>query len=268
MKLMALLLLASIYGCSTPTGYEKSSGKEGYSDKSIDQNLKVADFKGNSSTKGDRAELFAKFRAIEVCQKEKNTLAHILTVKDKTTEKNVTQSTTSYPSYYYGASPYYGYGRYGGGVGMSYSVGSTQTWNETYTYPEFEVYFECTPTPKDARVSFKNLSSSQIKDFVKDLMGAVQVDNVLEDSPNKTRLKVGDIITHANGNRVGSILELYQSNRNSSSPRFKVDFFREGVKKSTDVAFLDVTEMVMHSQKEIIKEACKSNDLKKNSLCK
>ncbi len=266
MKWMPLIFLVTILGCSSsPTRYEESSsGKNGYSDKAIDSNLKLATFLGNSTTKKENAELYAKFRAIEICS-ETNTYAHILLVKDKTFQKEISQTTTNYPSYsYYGASPYYG--RYGTGVG--YGAVSTNTWNESYTYPLFEVYFECVPKPMDARMSFNVLSQSQMKDFIKDLKGAVQIEAILPDSPNKNQFKVADIITHVNGKRVDSILELYQTSRSAVGKKIVVNFIREGNKKTAEVKQLDVTDLVDHSQKEIVKAACKIDELKSRPICK
>lgn len=262
MKLMAIFLLIATYGCSSsPTKYEEASNGEdkGYSEKDIDSKLKLATFRGNSATKKEDAELYAKFRAIEICS-EQNTNTHILIVKDKTYEKQVSQTTTNYPAYgFYGASPYYG--------GYSSAV-TTNTWNESYTYPVFEVYFECVDRPVDARVSFKMLSQSDMKKLVNDLKGAVQIEAILPDSPNKNQFKVADIIIKANGNRVENIFELFQASRNVIGKKFNVEFFRDGVKMNADVKFLDVTDLVVHAQNVIIKEGCKLDELKSRPICK
>lgn len=271
MKGMGLIIIIFLFGCSSkPTRYQELAGQEGYSDKTMGLKLRMTTFQGNSNTKKDRAELFAKFRAIEICHDKSKTNAHILSVRDKSYQKEITQTTTDYPSYYYGSAPYYGrYGYYGSGVSMSYGTASTRSWNETYSYPMFDVYFECVANPIDARMSFKPLSASQVKDFVKDVMGAVQVDEILPDSPNKGILQTGDIILKANGTRVATIIELYEASRNSDPKSFKVEFLREGVKKNATVKFLDVTEMVAESRKAIIKEACKDPEVKdQRSICK
>jgi hypothetical protein len=261
MRSIALIFLVAIYACSsTPTQYAKSiSDKQGYTDKAIDNNLMLSTFKGNSSTKKDSTELYAKFRAIEVCSEKGKPYTHILLVKDKTFEKQISQTTTNYPAYYYGASPYYG----------GYGGVTTNTSNESYTYPVFDVYFECVDRPFDARMSYKVLSQSQMKDFVKDLQGAVQIEEILPDSPNKDTFKVADIIVAVNGTRVENILGLYQASRNAADRNLEIDFFREGVKKKAHVKFLDVTELVGNAQAEIKKMACKKEDLKDTqAICK
>lgn len=270
----ALILFAILYGCSTvPTKYVESTDnkKEGFSDKTIDENLRMASFLGNSATKKDKAQLYAKFRAIEICSETGTKLAHILFVKDKSFDKEVTQATADYPTYYYGVSPYYGrFGAYGGGVGMyGYGPTSVRYDNETYTYPFYEVYFECVNKPVDVRMSFHKLSSSEVKNIVKDVMGAVQIEEILPDSPNKNSFEVGDIIVSVNGTRVENLMELYKASRKTKSMDFRVDFFRNGTRMSAKAKFLDVTEMVTQSQEEIVKEVCKNSELKDSRpLCK
>ena len=266
MKSIAPLLLTLFVACSTsPSIYKASTGKEGYSDKLVDSNLKVSTYIGNSATKKETAELYAKFHAIEMCRELNKPLTHILLVRDKTYQKEISQTSTTYPTYYYGASPYYG----GPAMYTAYSTGYTQTYNESFTYPLFDVYFECTDRPLDAQMAFKPLSQSQVKDFVNDLNGAVQVDAVLPDSPNKGKLMPADIIIKANGARVGDIQELFQASREAKQENFFVDFIREGKPMKTKVEFADVSAKVKEAQDEIIKQACKKNELKgKNALCK
>jgi hypothetical protein len=265
MKAILFALTLVLVGCSSSSSYIKKSKDYGYTDQVVDNQLRQASFVGNSKTTKDRAALFAKFRAIEVCHDLKNPLTHFLQIKDKTYSKEVSQAYTSYPSYYYGASPYYG----SMGMGGYYGPASTTVSNETYTYPSFEVYFECTPTPMDARMAFKELSQSQVSQFLNDLKGAVQVDQILPDSPNKDTLKVADIIYQANGTRVATLLELFRASRQAGQKDFKVDIIREGSKKQVTVNFLDVKDKAMEAQHTIIKEACKISDLKdSNELCK
>ena len=271
MRFLLIALTLSFVGCATrPSTYKlsKPNAKEGYSDKNMDNLLRVATFQGNSATTKESAELYAKFRAIEICEELGNTLTHIMLVKDNTFSKEISQTTASGPSYYYGMSPYYGH--YSGtGVGMGYGTVSTTTSNDTYTYPMFDVYFECVDKPVDARISLINLSSSQMKEIVKDLQGAVQVDAVLEDSPNKGKIQKGDIVTRVNGERVEKIIDVYHMFRRPNASKYEVELYRNGVKKMVEVKQSDVTEQVAESQKEILKAACKMKDLKEdNKLCK
>lgn len=269
---VSLALIFLIVSCATgPTRYvESGKSKQGYTDKIIDNNLRMTSFQGNSSTKKDQAQLYAKFRAIEICHEMNRTYTHILSIKDSTFDKEEVETIES-PSYYYGVSPYYGrygYGGWGGGMTV-YGPVTTQTRSETYTYPQFDIYFECVEKALDARMSFSVLSSSQMKDFVKDLKGAVQVKEILPDSPNKNRFKVADIVTKANGTRVSTVVELYQAYKEAPDGKLQLEVIRDGVKKNISVKFTDVTRMVAEAQAEITKEACKLEGIKDvRKICK
>lgn len=271
MRLLSVLLLLSLIACSTrPTSYQPIKDKQGYSDKNMDNLLRMTTFQGNSATSKKTAELYAKFRAIEICHKVNRPLAHIMLVKDNSYSEEISQTTSTGPTYSYGMSPYYGvYGGAGPGWGMGYGTTTTTTSNDTYNYPMFDVYFECVDKAMDARVSLINLSASQMSELVKDVQGAVQVDAVLDDSPNKGRIQKGDIIIRVNGERVEKIIDVYHAFRKPSVNTFQLEFFRDGVRKTTMASFADVTKQVEESQREIIKEACRNGDMKStNKLCK
>lgn len=270
MKLMALVLTFIIYGCSTSSTYKPKGKNDGYTDQVVDGNLRMVTFQGNAKTTKERAELFAKYRAIEICKEMNAPLTHILLVRDQSFEKEISQTQSYYPTYYYGAAPYYGrYGPYGGGVNMYYGPAGTTTYNETYKYPKYEVYFECDSKAFDSGVSFKPLSQSQVSKFVQDLKGGVQVDEVLPDSPNKNLLKSADIILSANGSRVGNVLELYKASREARQNNFTLDIIREGKPQKVLVKFKDVTEHAKESERRIIDETCRMvESQQKLNLCK
>ncbi|WPU65915.1 PDZ domain-containing protein [Peredibacter starrii] len=273
MRSIAIMSLIALVGCaSEPASYKESKGKTGFSDKIVDQNLRVSTFQGNSATKKEKAQLYAKFHAIELCKEMNQPYTHILTIRDTSFQKEITQTNTYGPTYYYGVSPYYGrYGAYGAGVSMygAYGPMNTQTTTDVKPVPQFDVYFECVPKAMDARMSFKSLSASDMKNLMQDVKGGVQVEEILPDSPNKNILQVGDIIIKGNGTRVEKVVELYQAHRNSNANQFTVEFFRNGKMKSANVKFLDVTEMVGTAQNEILKEACKEDGIKGvRDICK
>lgn len=270
MRTISLLFLAGLVGCSSsPTNYGPRKSNQGYSDQTVTNDLRMAEFQGNAQTKKETAELFAKFRAIEVC-KEMNKEAHIMVVNDKSYEKNVVQANTAGPDFYYGMSPYYGrYGAYSPGLTMGYSSYNTSYTSETYTYPHFETYFECTDKAFDAGMHFQNLSASQMASLMKDVQGAVQVNDVADYSPNKGIFQKGDIITHVAGERVAKQIDVYKASRKSPGAPIRVDFFRDGKKKSASAQFKDVSDMMKEANAEIVKAACQNKDLgSKNELCK
>jgi C-terminal processing protease CtpA/Prc len=265
MRIFPVLLIFSVVGCSTQTSYAPKKKEYGYSDESIGEELKVATFKGNGQTDKDTAEVYAKYRAIEVCKEQGKPYTHLLQVNDKSYTKD--DSAPANSAYYYGSSPYYGRVGYST-VGMMYGSGQTMS-SKNYTFPQYEVYYECVDRPIDARVALKDISFSQMQSLVKDLKGGVQVDDVLADSPNKGKIQKADIIIKAGGERVGSVTEIFQVARKSSDPNLKIEFFRDGQRKETYVNFLDVTELVAEAQDEIIKDACKHKTVEKiESNCK
>lgn len=270
MRTISIFLLLSIIGCSSsPTNYVPRKSDQGYSDQQVADELRMAEFQGNAQTKKESAELFAKFRSIEVCR-EMNKETHIMLVNDKSYSKNVVQANTTGPDFYYGMSPYYGrYGAYGPGMTMGYSNYNTNYTTQEYTYPHFEVYFECVDKSFDAGMHFQNLSASQVSTLVKDVAGAVQVNDVADYSPNKGVFQKGDIITHVAGERVTKQLDVYKASRKTPGAPIRIDFFRDGKKKSGTAQFKDVTDMVKEADAEIIKAACKEKTMSdENKICK
>lgn len=268
MKIVTILLVLSVFGCATkPTEYRSMKKQEGYKERVVENDLLSVTFKANSSTKKERAELFAKFRAIESCQEKGKSLTHILDVVDKTRSQQVTKTDSIGPAYYYGMSPFYGryYGA-GWGMGMGFNTVSTRSWNETYTYPEYEVFFQCVNDVKDARIYFKQISAETMKILVKDLKGSLQVERVLDDSPNKGAIEVGDIILKVNGERIESVLELFRIAKNKTAT---LDILREGEKKKVSLKLIDVSNIVKETQNGTISAACGKDKLKeKREICK
>lgn len=222
----------------------------------------MVNFRGNAHTKKKTAELFAKFRAIENCRDQGKKVANILHIRDQSQSKNVLRSS-GYPSYYYGMSPFYSRGYSGIGVG----IGTSSTWEETYTYPEFDVVFVCTDKAMGPELVIRQVSAEEMKLLVKDLRGALQVEKVLENSTNTQAIEIGDVILRAEGKRIEKIpqlLSLFTPEHSS----VKVELMREGVKKSAVLRSVDVTELIEGSQKSIIEDACKEKEIKERKICK
>ncbi len=262
-----LILISFLFGCATkPTKYQSMKKSEGFKDRVVENDLLAVTFKANSATKKDKAELYAKFRAIESCYEKGKNLTHVLDVMDKSQTKKVTKTDSTGPSYYYGMSPYYGryYGGWGMGMGVGINTVSSRSWNETYVYPEFEVFYQCRDKVEDSRIFFKQISAENMKLLVKDLKGALQVEKILEDSPNKESLEVGDIILKVNNQRIESVLELYWESKGKNA---NLDIFREGVRKKVVLKNKDVSEAVEKTQLEIIRTACQKEEIKKRGIC-
>lgn len=265
-KIISLTLLISIVGCaSSRTKYQSYEDKEGYRDRES-KGLKVTSFKANARTKKEVAELFAKFRAIENCKEAGFKLAHILDVKDKTVSKDVVRSSsTGFPSYYYGMSPFYS--RYHTGFGLGFSTMSSNTWEETYSYPEFEVTYECAQETFEPELILREVPAEEMKLLVKDLKGGLQVEEIIKGSPNQNVIKEGDVILKANDRRLESksvLIQMFKPGQTS----IPIEVMREGVRKNVILKGVDVSSYILDSQKEIIKKACHKKEIKKRQLCK
>lgn len=259
-----LLILILVVSCSStkPTPYQKEKKKQGYRD-NVFEELKISSFKGNTYTKKDRARLFAEFRAIENCRKTNDLLANIIDVFDKTIEKEIIRSSGGAwgPSFYGGMYPYYS--RYSSfGVGVDYSTVSTNSWNETLTYPYIEIYYTCSKRIFRPQVHLKELSSGEMRHLVKDVKGAIQVEKILDNSPNKTSLELGDIILKANGKRIEKVYELIRL-FNEKNQDVSLQIMREGDRLPTKLKSVEVTEEVVEAEKDIIKKVC---HLSKNEM--
>jgi hypothetical protein len=260
------VILGLCTACSSGrTKYQSLKENEGYLDQTLDRNLRLASFKGNSSTDRETAELFAKFRAIEVCFEQKKAVTHILDIIDKTKTREVVRSSSWGPSYHYGLSPFYGrYHSSGFGIGVSSS--SVDYWNETLTYPQVNIIYECAERVSQPLVFFREVRGKDMKHLIKDLKGGIQVEKILDNSPNKTRLEVGDILIKALGKRIQSVPELLDlfSDHNS----VPVVLLREGEHKTIVLYSQDVTENVQKDQQEVIQTACDKKEFSQRALCK
>lgn len=270
MLLSRLLVFFILAGCasSKPTPYQKEKKKEGYQDKTVD-GLQVSSFKGNSKTKKEHAQLYAQFRAIENCHEKENKIANIIDVFDKTIEKNYVRSTgggwgpsyfgTFYPYSY----PYYSRSSFG--IGVGYNTVNTSSWNETLVYPIVEVYYTCSDKVLRPQLIFKEINADDMKHLVKDIKGALQIESLLENSPNKGVVEIGDIILKANGKRIEKVYELIrlfdENNREVS-----VQLLREGKRVVAKLRSLDVTEDVKKTETSIIQNVCDKFKKKKDRL--
>lgn len=271
--LSRFLIFLIVAGCSTsrPTPYQKEKKKEGYRDQTIEE-FKVASFKANANTKKEKAQLYAQFRAIEVCRETENKTANIIDIFDRTVEKVITRSTGSgWGPSYYGTYPYYS--RYSSfGIGASYNTMSSNSWNETLVYPFIEIYYTCSDTIVRPKLIFKELSAEQVKHLVKDIKGAIQVENIPADSPNKDSVVLGDIILKANGKRIEKVFELIRL-FNKQNRDVSVLLLREGEKVTGKLKSADITEEAKKTEEDIIKGVCdmkqkeKEVELKTNKLC-
>lgn len=263
------LLILILLSCSSQkrTPYQKFKEKKGggYNEIIFDSDLKSISFKGNSHTKKSYAELFSKFRTIENCRSE-NKLSQMLSVSDQSKSKTVTRSTSDvygFPSYY-GYHPY----RYSGiGFSAGFNTIRSDSWDETLIYPQIEVYYRCVEKVYEPEIILREVPASEMNALVKDLKGALQIENILEGSPNLKVLKVGDIILKASGSRIQKnheLLKIFSTNQKHET----LEIMREGQRMPIKIMATDVTSQVKSSEEAIILAACKFDDVRKKSpLC-
>jgi hypothetical protein len=268
-----LLIFFLIAGCATkPTPYQKESKKEGYRD-SLQDELKIATFKANTVTKMEKAQSYAEFRAIENCRENENKHANIIDISDKSVRKDVVRTSGSGwgPSYGFGMYPYYS--RYSSiGVGVNYSTMSSDSWNETLVYPIIQVYYTCSDQIVRPELRLKEISSEQMKLLVKDLRGALQIENIPENSPNEKLIEQGDLILKVNGKRIEKIYELIRYFKDKNSV-VDLQILREGEKKNVKIKAIDITPEALKAEKKVITNVCKDKKyshqttLQKRKIC-
>jgi hypothetical protein len=262
----SLLIATFLFSCSTKRSqYSPYKKDEGYKD-SKEASVRKTSFKGNEVTKAQDAEVFATFRAIELCQQENKKLLHVLDVANKTTKKDIIRQTGGYnPSYYYGMSPFYG--RYSGfGMGIGMSTGSA--WMDTLEYPEIEITFQCEEKVFGPRVVFRDVNAENMKLLVKDLKGGLQIEKILPGSPNEKQVEVGDIVLKMEGVRIERSQEIQIAfNREPRPQKLTLEILREGVKMKAPLLAVDITQDVQKCQDDMIRMACNYEEIKKNPLC-
>jgi hypothetical protein len=160
------------------------------------------------------------------------------------------------------------YHRYSGfGFGAGINTFQSNSWNETYVYPEIDVLYECANVAYEPEVIFREVPAEEMKHLVQDLKGAIQVEKILDGSPNKKVLEYGDIILRGDGERIQKIHQLLRL----ISPEKKeanLEIIRDGKRVRVALKGMNVTESVAKSQNEVIREACEKKDLKERVLCK
>lgn len=149
---------------------------------------------------------------------------------------------------------------------MSVGFGTTTSWTETYTYPSFQVAFHCSDKVFGPELLLREVSSEDMKLLVKDLKGGLQVEKVLENSPNEKRLFTGDVILKTGGARVETIPQ-FMIEFTAARREIPVEILREGVRKSVRVRSSEVSELLRTSQKSIVDQACFVREISTRPLC-
>lgn len=250
--------LVLITGCATnrATPYEPHGPQGGYSDSKVDEHLKGARFAGNQYTDKKDVIILSKFRAQEICNEQGYKFARIFGLKDVTVATDVQMSTAQ--------------SQVSGGGMFSYFRGNAQgqSWKQTIQSPSIDTYFTCSNKVYTVQTVLKVLTAEDVKLFVKDLMGAIQVQDILSDSPNKGILQRGDILLRANGERVTTVPQIAAVvDASPDKEKIVVDLIRDGHPLKTKVKAIDTTESNLSDANAIISTACQMKTVKKRPLC-
>jgi hypothetical protein len=284
-KILYIHLLASlITGCATTrTKYRPWSEDGGYSEKKIDQSLYVARFSANAYTHPQDALVFSKFRAIEVCQDNGFKFARILENRDRSTKEKI-QRTSNYnfqdPIYFNSNSKSntnFNSGYFGkdestttinGQIHGGNSYGGSQSWVDTYNYPTFDTIFSCTNQPLMLGVQLREISPDDMKQFVKDFMGGMQVIKFNEGSPNEGIFQSADIITRVNGTRVQDLPQVVTALESAKDKnKIQITVVRDGKQLTLDARAADSTMIIQAENEKILFAACSLSDVKIRPAC-
>lgn len=275
---LCMLIFSS---CATRTPYQSYAQNGGYIDGKYDDGTRYARFAGNAYTHKDYALWFSLFRALEFCNNTGYKYTRIFGTQDLSTSKDVQRSSTynyTAPTYYSGTANtsvnYYGNSyaqartNYSGTAYGGDQTSNTTSWTETLTFPIVDTSFVCMDSLFLAKIKFRELKEYDVKDYVKDLRGALQVEEIPDDSPNKGKIKNSDIVLRLNGERVWTVAEFVKVLNNSSDKEnLKFELVRDGKNLKITGKAVDGTEGLLADAEKVKASACGIEDLKDNLLC-
>lgn len=282
---LAVSLIFIATGCATRTTYQAHSTNGGYSQTQIDENLYVARFVGNALTNANDAQIFSAFRATEICHEQGKGFARIHGIQDLSTQKNVLRSSSHQyqaPTYFSGSGTSNStYNYFGNGFGTSQSqtnvsgtvyggqqYGGTTTWTETYNYPTYDTYFSCHDRTFMTGVGLQAVSKEEMKPYVSDLLGALQVTGTMEGSPNEGRVIKGDFVIKVNGRRVENVVEYSRAVDSAKSKNsIPVLIVREGKNRTIKLKAVDASEQFKQQQAQIVQSACSVRETRTRAIC-
>jgi hypothetical protein len=243
-----VFLIACVYlsvGCATTrTKYEPEGKRGGYSDKELDdKGIMVARFAGNAFTNSNDALALSEFRALEVCYERGFKVARMYGTQNLSAAQTIQRSSSDFSAT--------------GNRNYISGNGNSTTWNQTVHYPTFDTYFSCTNQAYMTKVKLKVISAEDMKPLVKDLMGALQVQDFLDDSPNRDLLQIGDFIIKVEGTRVQNMAAVINAiDRSKNKDGIALGIIRDGKSLTVSVKAVDGTSVLEKETKKLIFKAC------------
>ena len=286
-KIFSLVLLTTLLcACVSRTQYQAYDNQTGgYLDGQFDDGTRWAKFAANAHTTKTDAENFSLFRSIEVCKFKGFKFTSILGTRDLSTTQNVQKTavnTYQQPTYFSGSGNsnsnvnYLGNGfanvntqsNFEGSVTGGDQYTTQSSWTEAYTFPLFETGFVCVDSFFKLGFELKFINENDMKPYVKDLKGALQVEKVLDESPNIGKIKVADIIFKVDGERIWNIFDLAKIiSKAGDMEKIKLEIIRDGKKAVVYAKAVDKSNRLMHDEEMIKSLVCNAEELKSNYLC-
>lgn len=285
MRVLLLIIgLTSLVGCATRTKYQPMTKAGGYADQALGNGLYMSRFAGNAYTNKQDAQYFTNFRAVEVCREKGFKLARVHGFQDLSSSQTV-QKTSNYnyqtPTTFTGnATTNTNYNVYGntlnaksntnlyGQVSGGHSYGGSNTWNETYHYPTFDVAYSCENEVHLIGIQLKPIENSEVKQWTKDSLGAMQIEDFTPGSPNEDELQVGDTIVKVMGKRVVNVQQLgKQIKRAKDKSKISALIVREGKLKKVKLKAKDFTDQFVQGNNQVVQYSCTVPEIKKRAIC-
>lgn len=282
-----LSLCAITTGCATGSRskYVPLTESGGYSESNSENSIMITRFAGNAYTSAKDASEFSAFRAVEYCMEKGYKVVRFHKQENNSSSKTV-QRTSNYnyqqPTYFSGTANsntnynYLGYGQARSNTNTSVngsfqggsSYGGGSTWNETYNFPVFDTYFECKNKVLMVGVGVKDITVEDMKPYVKDLMGAIQVIKLTEDSPNQGIIKIGDIVTKVGDNRVQKNIDFISAiHQQDNEKNIEITLLRDGKTKKIKVKATDKTQEVEQEYQNLVYSVCSVPEIKGRPIC-
>lgn len=208
----------------------ESGSTGGYIDSMETETISIARFVGNPHIPIKSVQWYSYIRSQEVCSERGAKLGLVLETVDTSTATEINGKSTSYPS--------------------------------------ANTYFRCAFKSSGIGVVVKTLSSEQVKPFVKDLMGAVQAQEIGEDSPNKGLIQIGDIILKVNGNRITNSKQLILELNSDSKEKITINVIRDGNAQKIELNRVNTTDRNIKINAGNKLHACKEPEISERPFCK
>lgn len=281
-----MLLSVFLFSCATRTKYQAYDGQTGgYFDGQYDNGVRWARFAGNAYTNRNDVQLFSLFRAIESCKSKGYKYSNIFGSRDLSVSKDIQRtSTNTYvePTNFSmnGNSNsninYLGNGNanistnsnYSGSISGGNQYANSSSWTETLTFPVFEAGYQCVDGFYLLGFTLNPVNEVDLKPYVKDLKGALQIEKVADDSPNVDKFKVADIIIKVNDNRVWDINDLSKYvNASANKDRISLGIVRDGKKITILAKATDKSQSLIEYENKIKNSVCGIEEFKENYVC-